>query len=130
MLNNNELQQVFNEALDNHVMPYYTGNNWTIQPLEDGIVTYSVVGFEAYSFISLDEAMSMGRWHKVLNKQLEHVNVEDVVENDYIDYVIQVNTHKGIIEAKAIYAYAVTIHSEAIDYDNFSEQVKRFLDLF
>ena len=131
MLNSSELGALFVEAIDNHSEPHYIGERWRVQPLEDGIITYSTTGFEAYSFISLSEAISMGQWHSVLSKQLEHINIEDgLSEGIYIDYAIQVNTHKGTIEAKASFDYAVTIHSEAIDYDNFSEQVKRFLDLF
>jgi len=130
MLSNNNLGQLFVEAIDNHSSPYYIGERWRVQPLEDGVITYSIVGFEAYSFISLGEALSMGQWHSALNDQLEYVSIEDATEYDYVDYAIQINTHKGTIEAVASYDYTVTIHSEAIDYDNFSEQVKRFLDLF
>lgn len=104
-----------------------------ISNLEDGMYTYSVVGFEAYAFIDVSTCISSGIKPLCIVAQIdsyEEMN-KDLLEsalicdNDYIDFSIQVNLANNTIESKVSLDHCVSVFKEDIDYDNFEDQCKR-----
>lgn len=90
------LEQHFNHGY-NDAIKY---DMWDVEPLVDGIKTYSQVGIEMSDFLPLDIAVSSGIYPACLENELSNASWDEMDIYDFIDMWIEVNENARTIKAK------------------------------
>lgn len=128
------LERILSEAFENNAITSLNdviNIDYDCTPLIDGMVSYSLIGFRCCAFVQLSCAISSGFYNDNLQEQIEQQDGEDL-DDKFIGYWIEVDTERKHpkITAYCSLDYKVELLSENVDFDNFEEQCKKFVDLF
>lgn len=99
-LTTEQLTNILEEHFEHGYQDAIKYNMWDVEPLIDGIKTYSQVGIEVYDFLPLDIAVSSGIYPSCLKGELSNASWDDIDICDYIDMWIEVNENARTIKAK------------------------------
>ena len=131
------LELILSEAFENNTTTALNdaiNSEFECSPLIDGMVSYSVIGFECCAFVQLSSAISSGFYNDKLQEQIEQQDAEDLddLDDKFIDYWIEVDTERKHpkITAYCSLDFKIELLSESVDFDNFEEQCKKFVNLF
>lgn len=143
-----EMKDMLHDIMTYELAYADTTHNGDVSDLVDGIYTYSVVGFEAHSFLPLDTALftceippalkdqmapyitECNRLYNTLPEDEASEQEREYLDENYIDMFVQVNWNTGTIKAKVSLDYCITVFSEKVDLDNFKDQCKRAVGAF
>ena len=142
------MKQILVEQFESYFTHEVAAQQDEVHNIEEGIYTYSVVGFEISAFMALEVCTGSGNYPQVVFDQVEvHVNIayeleqelieqgydegnafdesRIILEDKYIDFDIRVNLVNNTIESTIALDYCVSVFKEDIDYQNFEDQCKR-----
>lgn len=149
-----QMKDILSTAMQNNTnsnLQDAINSHYECSELIDGMVTYSVTGFECISFVPVDIALSSGIYNAVLEKEM--LNYEDQYLNDtehliygctchsnyfdemYIDYWIEVMTEYKQNTIKAFVSSGngkYELLSELVDNSSveaFTAQCEKFVEI-
>lgn len=105
--------------------------------IEDGLLTYSVIGFEVTAMVELDTALSSGLYNDAIKSQLSESDFEEkdennISESEIIFYSVSIFTNKKapVIQASISLFGKVVLLEETADLSSveaFELQCARFI---